>query len=85
LVWYRVAFANYTSTITVDPLPTKESLQEFVVRLRERGIRPVTCNTYIGAMSGVSLLRMTPPEWRVGFKRRGPVVSGRPCCDDTTR
>jgi site-specific recombinase XerC len=54
LVWYRVAFANCTSVIAVDPaapLPRKATMQEFVVRLRERGIRPVTCNTYIGAMN----------------------------------
>jgi integrase/recombinase XerD len=53
LVWYRVAFTNYTSVIAADaaPLPTKATLQEFVLRLRERGIRPVTCNTYLGAMN----------------------------------
>jgi integrase/recombinase XerD len=53
LVWYRVAFTNYTSIVAVDaaPLPTKATLQQFVVALRERGIRPVTCNTYIGAMN----------------------------------
>lgn len=26
-------------------------MQQFVVALRERGIKPVTCNTYIGAMN----------------------------------
>ena len=49
-----MAFTNYRSIITVDPvapLPSKATLQEFVVRLRERGIRPLTCNTYIGAMN----------------------------------
>ncbi len=53
LVWYRVAFTNYTSVIAADAaaLPTKATLQEFVVRLRQRGIRPVTCNTYVGAMN----------------------------------
>lgn len=33
------------------PLPTKTTLQNFGIRLRERGIRPVTCNTNIGAMN----------------------------------
>lgn len=53
LVWYRVAFANYKSLVAPDAqqLPTKSSLQEFVLRLRERGIRAVTCNTYVGAMN----------------------------------
>lgn len=34
-----------------SPLPTKASLHDFVIRQRDRGIRPVTCNTYIGAMN----------------------------------
>jgi site-specific recombinase XerD len=53
LVWYRVAFRNYRALIPASDaarLPTK-ALQQFVVGLRERGIRPVTCNTYIGAMN----------------------------------
>jgi integrase/recombinase XerD len=53
LVWYRVAFRNYQHLVPADaaPLPTKATLQQFVVALRERGICPVTCNTYIGAMN----------------------------------
>ena len=56
LVWYQVAFKNYRLTLpeSAPPLPTKASLQQFVIRQRERGIRPVTCNTcntYIGAMN----------------------------------
>jgi site-specific recombinase XerD len=53
IVWYQVAFKNYSATIADDrsPLPTKTSLQNFVVRQRERGVRPITCNTYIGAMN----------------------------------
>jgi site-specific recombinase XerD len=53
LVWYRVAFRNYQQLVAADaaPLPTKATLQQFVVALRERGIRTVTCNTYIGAMN----------------------------------
>ncbi len=55
LVWYRVAFTNYISIVGPHngPTPTKATVQEFVVRLRERGIRPVTCNTYLGAMNAV--------------------------------
>jgi site-specific recombinase XerD len=53
LVWYRVAFTNYQALVPADaaPLPTKTTLQQFVVALRERGIKPVTCNTYVGAMN----------------------------------
>ena len=39
---YRVAFNSYRRLLEEDALiPTKATLQEFVVRLRERGIRPV--------------------------------------------
>ena len=53
IVWYQVAFKNYHATIADDgpALPTKTSLQNFLVRQRERGVRPITCNTYIGAMN----------------------------------
>jgi len=52
LVWYRVAFKNYPALVPANAgLPTKAMLQQFVVALRERGIKPVTCNTYVGAMN----------------------------------
>ena len=53
LVWYRVAFKNYQALVPTDAatLPTKSTLQQFVVALRDRGIKPVTCNTYVGAMN----------------------------------
>ena len=53
LVWYRVAFKNYRAALADDapPLPTKASLQQFIVHERQRGVRPVTVNTYIGAMN----------------------------------
>jgi hypothetical protein len=46
LVWYRVAFNSYRAMLGSDaaPLPTRASLQQFLVQLRDRGIRPVTCN-----------------------------------------
>jgi site-specific recombinase XerD len=55
VVWYEVAFKAYRATISDDdpPLPTKATLQRFVVHQRERGLRPVTCNIYIGAMNAV--------------------------------
>ena len=53
LVWYRVAFKSYRASFANDtaPLPTKAALQDFVVKQREHGLRPVTVNTYIGAMN----------------------------------
>jgi integrase len=52
LVWYRVAFGSYCRLLNDHAtLPTRATLQEFVVRLRERGVRPVTCNTYVAAMN----------------------------------
>ena len=46
LVWYRVAFTNYQRVIGADApaLPTRAALQRLVVALRDRGVRPVTCN-----------------------------------------
>ena len=53
LVWYRIAFKNYVDSLGDGPLtlPTKSTLERFVITQRERGKRPVTCNTYIGAMN----------------------------------
>jgi integrase/recombinase XerD len=53
LVWYEVAFKNYLASIDAEtpPLPTKASLLNFVVQQRDRGVRAVTCNTYIGALN----------------------------------
>ena len=43
IVWYQVAFKNYRATIADDAstLPTKGTMQQFVIRQRERAIRPV--------------------------------------------
>jgi integrase/recombinase XerD len=51
LTWYGVAFRNYRAVVPGDDLPSKASLQALVIALRERGIRPVTVNTYIAAMN----------------------------------
>jgi integrase/recombinase XerD len=53
LRWYQIAFKSYRKAIADDvaPLPTKATLQQFVIHLRDRGVRPITCNTYIGAMN----------------------------------
>ncbi len=46
-------FKNYQALVPAADatLPTKATLQHFVIALRERGIKPVTCNTYVGAMN----------------------------------
>ena len=53
LRWYRIAFKSYRKAIPDDaaPLPTRGTLQEFVIRLRDRGVQPITCNTYVVAMN----------------------------------
>jgi integrase/recombinase XerD len=51
LIWHEVAFKNYRATLDADALPTRATLQAFVIRQRDRGVRAVTCNTYIGAMN----------------------------------
>ena len=56
IVWYQVAFKSYRASLGGDSFSTKTHLQQFVIALRQREIRPVTCNTYIGAMN-VSFLK----------------------------
>ena len=58
LIWYRVAFTSFEQSCPKgeEPaLPTKASLQRFVVGLRERNLKPVTCNTDIAAMNAFCL------------------------------
>src|SRR5687767_1180080 len=49
VTWYQTAFDSLTRTVSVtEPADlTKAVLQDFVVRLRERGLAPVSCNTYV--------------------------------------
>ena len=53
IVWYETAFKAFTRTVTVErPADlTKALLSDFVVRLRERGVSPVSCNTYGKALN----------------------------------
>lgn len=58
LVWYRVAFTNFEQSFPAGEapaVPTKSTLQRFVVGLRERDLKPVTCNTYIAALNAFCL------------------------------
>ena len=53
LTWYESAFQALTRTVPVSDADqlTKSLLQDFVVRLRERGLSPVSCNTYAKALN----------------------------------
>ena len=54
--WYETAFkALQKAHDTSTPALTKSSLQQFVVSLRQRGVKPVSCNTYIKALNAFCL------------------------------
>jgi integrase/recombinase XerD len=48
---FRTAQASAPERPSSAPLITKADLQHFVVHLRERGLKPVTCNTWIRALN----------------------------------
>ena len=56
--WYECAWKAFKAAQAVAPprpgsapLINKSDLQGFVVHLRERGVKPVTCNTWIRALN----------------------------------
>jgi integrase/recombinase XerD len=49
--WYDTAFKALQRTHGADPQLTRNSLQAFVVDLRQRGVKPISCNTYIKALN----------------------------------
>jgi hypothetical protein len=56
--WYECAWKAFTAALKAAPerdytatLISKTDLQHFVVHLRERGVKPVTCNTWLRAMN----------------------------------
>jgi site-specific recombinase XerD len=54
--WYETAFkALQRAHATLDPAVTKTSLQQFVVSVRQRGVKPISCNTYIEALNAFCL------------------------------
>jgi integrase/recombinase XerD len=54
--WYQTAFkALQKAHHTQAPSLTKSSLQQFVVTTRQRGVKPVSCNTYIKALNAFCL------------------------------
>jgi integrase/recombinase XerD len=50
--WYETAF-KALQRVQDSPAPavTKASLQAFVIALRQRGVKPISCNTYIKAVN----------------------------------
>jgi integrase/recombinase XerD len=54
--WYETAWKALCRAQGIDaPTLTKLSLQKFVVSLRQRNVRPVSCNTYIKALNAFCL------------------------------
>jgi site-specific recombinase XerD len=47
LDFYRSSFKAYQKIIDSATLPTKQDLTKFVTGMREQGLKPVSCNTYI--------------------------------------
>ena len=59
-IWYETAWTTFlktqppglASTPVEAPQPiTRQHLNAFVVALRDRGVRPVSCNTWLGALN----------------------------------
>ncbi|MEP7303930.1 MAG: tyrosine-type recombinase/integrase, partial [Acidobacteriota bacterium] len=54
--WYQTAFKALQRALGADVPPlSKASLQQFVVSVRQRGVKPVSCNTYIKALNAFCL------------------------------
>jgi integrase/recombinase XerD len=49
--WYETAFKALQRSLGADPPLTKASLQQFVVSLRQRDVKPISCNTYFKALN----------------------------------
>jgi integrase/recombinase XerD len=57
-IWYESAWRAFTSAhanrpdrLSGSPLITRNDLNHFVVHLRERGVKPVSCNTWVRALN----------------------------------
>jgi hypothetical protein len=49
--WHETAFKALQRTHGTEPPLTRANLQSFVVDLRHRGVKPISCNTYIKALN----------------------------------
>ena len=50
---FKASQANAPARPASAPLISKADLQHFVVHLRQRGIKPVSCNTWLRALNAV--------------------------------
>ena len=60
ITWYETSWKSFcatqplglaSTTIDSDHVVTRQHLNGFVVALRDRGVRPVTVNTWLGAIN----------------------------------
>jgi hypothetical protein len=70
LEWYDTAWkALQRAQRTESPTLTKSALQRFVVSLRERDVKPVSCNTVIKALNAFCLRAHTEGHLFEGIRR----------------
>lgn len=50
-IWYETAWKAFRAGDPADAPLTRLRLQTFVVRLRDRGVGPTSCNTYVKALN----------------------------------
>jgi site-specific recombinase XerD len=77
LEWYTDALRAYQQAVPGDAFPTKASVQLFVIRLRERGVKPVSVNCWLRVLAAFS--RWLHQEGHVSDR----VVIHRLQCDQT--
>src|SRR5262249_1246825 len=51
LEWYATAFQTYQRAVPGEELPTKASIQRFVMALCERGVKPISVNCWLRVLS----------------------------------
>jgi hypothetical protein len=51
IAWYETAFKALERTHGAEPPLTRTALHAFVVDPRQRGVKPISCNTYIKALN----------------------------------
>jgi integrase/recombinase XerD len=75
VIWYETFFKCFTSlmpTVSTPRALTKPTLNTFVVKMRERGLNPVSCNTHLKALN--SFLLWLHAEGHLEPKLRVPLL-----------
>ena len=49
--WYRQSWNAFVRSVGLPEILDRFILNDFVIKLRESGVKPVSCNTYIGGMN----------------------------------